>query len=82
MGQGDSCEGALWQKVDASDCQARSESPSCSIVIKEAIPPGKPTFASLPDLANLVRTDELTSIDFDAEGKLIGYECSVVLTGP
>lgn len=70
------------EPYDAVDCQPRDEIPNCSIVTSEPMPKNKPTFASLPDLANLVRADELISIDFKADGSLIGYSCEVVLTGP
>ena len=50
-----------------------------TIVLSESRPENKPTFASLPVI---VRADELTVINFDADDALIDYYCEIILTGP
>lgn len=67
------------QLYDAGDCIPQEEALNCTIVINERMPEDGSAFASLPAI---VIAEEMTVIDFDADGTLIGARCEIVLTGP
>ncbi|MGD1878189.1 MAG: hypothetical protein ACFB13_11890 [Kiloniellaceae bacterium] len=60
-----------------TDCQPRQEAPHCAVVVSEPRADSRPSGAS----PTRVETDEIISVDFDAEGKQTGHTCEVVETG-